>query len=90
MTFYPQHVDAFKTIFKERKEIIRAFEGCRHLELWQDEKNPAVFFTYSIWESESLLDHYRFSTFFKDTWALTKSLFSAKAEAWTVNSLYRV
>lgn len=85
MTFAKEQVPAFVSMFEERKERIRHFDGCRHLELWQDAHNECVFFTYSIWESEQFLNHYRFSEFFKDTWARTKAMFSASPQAWSVN-----
>jgi len=90
MTFRPEEVDAFTTLFNERKELIRHFAGCSHLELWQDKNIPNVFFTYSHWESETALDHYRFSDLFKDTWAKTKALFADKPKAWSVNSIVMV
>ena len=43
-------LDAFKTFFEERKEKIRDFEGCTHLELWQDMLHKNIFFTYSHWQ----------------------------------------
>lgn len=85
MNFEEQKVDSFLALFNERKSLIRHFEGCKHLELWQDAHKPAIFFTYSIWESEQHLDHYRFSELFKDTWARTKVLFAEKPQAWSVN-----
>jgi heme-degrading monooxygenase HmoA len=85
MTFREDAVDAFTTLFEERKTTIRAFNGCTHLELWQDSKHPNVFFTYSHWLTETDLNHYRFSDFFKDTWARTKALFKDKPQAWSVN-----
>ncbi|MBC7948944.1 MAG: antibiotic biosynthesis monooxygenase [Chitinophagaceae bacterium] len=85
MSFRPEEIDRFTRMFDERKERIRSFPGCQHLELWQDEKENNTFVTYSIWEDEQHLDHYRFSTFFKETWGLTKALFLAKAEAWTLH-----
>src|SRR4051812_4509124 len=84
MTFIKEQVPAFLNMFEERKERIRHFEGCRHLELWQDAHNECVFFTYSIWESEQFLNHYRFSDFFKDTWAKTKAMFAGIPQAWSV------
>lgn len=84
MTFEPQHVEAFQALFDERKQLIRHFEGCTHLELWQDAHNANVFLTYSHWQSEQHLDHYRFSELFKDTWAKTKALFADKPQAWSV------
>ena len=85
MTFRAEEVDNFQTLFNERKERIRHFEGCSHLELWQDAHHPNIFFTYSMWQSEAHLDHYRFSELFKDTWAKTKALFADKPNAWSVN-----
>jgi heme-degrading monooxygenase HmoA len=84
MTFLPEHVGTFTQLFHERKSTIARFEGCQHLELWHDTTDENVFFTYSVWDSEDHLNHYRFSEFFRETWALTKSLFSAKAVAWSV------
>lgn len=84
MTFRPDAVADFTSLFEERKQTIRHFDGCRHLELWQDTAVPNVFFTYSHWESEKHLDHYRFSDFFKDTWGRTKVLFDAPPQAWSV------
>jgi heme oxygenase (mycobilin-producing) len=36
MVFKEDEIGAFKTLFDERKSLIRSFEGCTHLELWQD------------------------------------------------------
>jgi len=85
MTFKPEEVDAFLKLFDERKDLIRGFEGCRHLELWQDATASNVYFTYSHWDNEEALDKYRFSDLFKDTWARTKALFAEKPQAWSVN-----
>lgn len=87
MTFREDTVEAFKAFFEQRKEQIRNFEGCTHLELWQDQNHQTIFFTYSHWQDEAALSHYRNSAFFRDTWQQTKQMFSAKAEAWSVNQL---
>lgn len=84
MTFREEETANFLALFNERKALIRSFEGCSHLELWQEAGNQNVFFTYSMWESEQHLDHYRFSELFKDTWAHTKALFADKPQAWSV------
>jgi quinol monooxygenase YgiN len=85
MHFRNDEIQAFQELFEQRKHLIRNFEGCKHLELWQDEHNKAIFFTYSHWESQTALDHYRFSELFKDTWAKTKALFAERPQAWSVN-----
>ena len=87
MTFKEEAVESFLRFFNERKEKIRHFAGCSHLELWQDKHHPTIYFTYSHWESEAALDHYRYSAFFKETWAFTKQHFAAKAEAYSISQV---
>lgn len=84
MTFREEEIDAFLRIFEEVKPKICALEGCHGLELLQDVKNPGILFTFSIWENETALDAYRQSKLFLATWKRTKSLFSQRAEAWSV------
>lgn len=84
MTFEKDKVDDFLSIFAASKALIRASEGCKHLELWQEKKDGNIFFTYSHWDDESYLDKYRHSALFADVWAKTKALFADKPEAWTV------
>jgi heme oxygenase (mycobilin-producing) len=84
MTFRSENVPTFQQLFEERKALIRHFDGCQHLELWQDAHRPNVFFTYSFWDSETKLNAYRNSELFGDTWAKTKALFEEKPEAWSV------
>ncbi len=83
MEFRPDETTAFEALFNERQSRIRAFDGCQHVVLWRDAQNPAVYYTYSHWESLQHLDRYRFSAFFKETWGLTKALFAAKAQAFS-------
>lgn len=84
MTFRDEEIDVFLTLFNQRKSLIRSFDGCSHLELWQETGSANVFFTYSIWDSEQDLNRYRFSELFKDTWSKTKALFAAPPQAWSV------
>lgn len=88
MVFRTEEIEAFQTLFEERKSLIRNFEGCTHLELWQDKNNPQIFFTYSWWDTEEHLDNYRASHFFDDTWNLTKQKFAARPEAWSVQAVH--
>lgn len=87
MTFEPSKVKDFIEVFDASKEKIRNFKGCSHLKLLTDISSPNIFFTYSHWESEAHLDAYRNSELFQVTWARTKVLFAAKAEAWSVNTV---
>lgn len=84
MHFRPAEAPNFLQLFAESKDTIASFEGCLHLELWQDSANPNVFFTHSRWQTEAALNAYRQSAFFKQTWAKTKALFQEPAHAWSV------
>ncbi len=84
MHFRTEEIPSFEALFNERKERIRNFDGCQHLELWQDVNQPEIFFTYSHWDRESDLENYRNSDLFKETWSLTKALFADKPQAWSV------
>lgn len=90
MTFQEDRVMDFKTNFEAHKQKIRAFEGCQHLELLQQEDKPNVFFTYSLWRHGDDLENYRHSQLFKEVWSYTKSLFSAKPEAWSLTQLEKL
>ena len=90
MIFREEEVASFKTLFEERRSLIRNFEGCTHLELWQDKTHPNIFFTYSWWDSEEHLDTYRTSHYFDGTWQLTKQKFASRPEAWSVSMLHQL
>lgn len=87
MSFKPESIEVFKTIFDTNWQLIKSFDGCTHVELLQDENNPSVFFTYSLWQSEEHLNTYRSSQLFNNVWAGTKILFNAKPEAWTLKQV---
>lgn len=89
MEFRHEEVDNFKQLFEERKEKIRAFQGCNYLELLQGlDAKITVFMTYSYWDSQDDLDNYRYSDYFAETWKLTKAMFSKKAEAISTQKLH--
>jgi heme-degrading monooxygenase HmoA len=71
-------------VFAQSKAQIRAFPGCRHMELLRHLTRPNVLFTLSYWDSADDLERYRQSELFKRTWASTKALFEHPAEAWSV------
>lgn len=87
MQFRPEAREAFVDIFNSSKHLIRAFDGCQHLCLYNEIGRPEVFFTYSMWTSVVHLDAYRKSELFEAVWADTKALFADKAEAWTVEEV---
>jgi len=88
MTFRSEGQALFvEEVFEQSKARIRAFPGCRYMELLQHTDNPNVLFTLSIWDDEAALERYRQSELFQSTWQKTKALFADKAEAWSVTVL---
>ena len=87
LTIEEENISSFEQIFAERKEYIRNHKGCSLLELYRDNSDSRIFFTYSIWESEDDLQAYRNSDFFKNVWSRTKQLFADKPEAWSVHKI---
>ncbi|MEQ8417775.1 MAG: antibiotic biosynthesis monooxygenase family protein [Imperialibacter sp.] len=83
MTFHPDKVSEFLTIFNNSKSKIRHFEGCQHLELWQSTEMPNAFTTYSHWQTAADLENYRHSELFRTTWAKTRVLFAEKPMAFS-------
>ena len=62
MTFRNEAVQTFITeVFEQSKARIRAFEGCRHMELVRHKTSPNLLFTLSIWDDEAALENYRAS-----------------------------
>jgi autoinducer 2-degrading protein len=87
MHFHTEKVADFLAHFETIKDKVRNQPGCRSMHLYQDAQNPDIYFTISLWDQESDLEHYRTSPFFKEVWYYTKSLFQEKAEAWTLEKL---
>lgn len=84
MQFMADKVADFKKMFDNTYHRIRNFEGCRFLELYQDEKDANVFYTISKWEHPDQLEAYRNSDLFRQTWAITRSYFSGQPLAYSL------
>ncbi len=83
LSFEPDKVEEFFTVFENSKNQIANFPGCRGLTLLQDANHSNVFYTYSLWQAETDLENYRHSKLFETTWAATKKLFNAKPMAFS-------
>ncbi|RRO24085.1 putative quinol monooxygenase [Flavobacteriaceae bacterium 14752] len=90
MEFETKYIEEFQRLFDNNKTKIRNFEGCQHLELWQDINDNSTFMTYSYWRSENDLNTYRQSDLFKTVWSKTKTMFAKKPQAWSVNTLHQL
>jgi len=83
MTFEHDRCDDFEKIFFESRDLIQNMPGCHHVELLKQTDQIPVYFTRSLWESESDLNFYRNSELFSGVWKATKALFADKPEAWS-------
>ncbi|WP_221394249.1 putative quinol monooxygenase [Dyadobacter sp. NIV53] len=84
MTFSPEKTTMFLDIFNQSKNEILGMKGCLYLELWRDLHEQNVFVTHSHWDSEEALNDYRKSEYFGKVWKQTKTLFTEKALAFSV------
>jgi heme-degrading monooxygenase HmoA len=87
MKFEDDKIEAFLDNFDGVKSKIRSFKGCQKLELYRDQNDPTRFFTYSYWDSEQDLNAYRSSPMFEEVWKKTKSMFSERAQAWSLDKV---
>lgn len=85
MVFQEGKTSEFLQIFNISKAQIRDFEGCEYLSLHKDLQLENVFYTISYWASEHHLEDYRSSELFRSTWAKTKTLFSEKPMAFSLD-----
>jgi heme-degrading monooxygenase HmoA len=90
MSFKENNIEEFLENFHQNKESIRNFSGCRLLELYRDKYDENIFFTYSYWNCEQDLQNYRDSELFKNVWSVTKTLFSDKPVAWSVDKIVSI
>lgn len=84
MSFDPEKVSTFLSLFEESRSLIGGFNGCKELRLLKDNDRDNVFFTYSIWDSLDHLEAYRESGLFNTVWSKTKILFNDKPQAWSI------
>lgn len=87
MVFKEENIDDFSLFSSTIQHIIKKQTGCLHLEILQDINDPAIFFTFSKWETLDNLEAYRQSNFFREVWPKTKKWFAAKPEAWSLHNI---
>jgi len=88
LTFQEEKITDFIAFFDTIKTQVSGFENCHGMRLHQEKGRSNVVFTYSLWEDESSLNHYRDSALFQGVWSTIKPWFSERAEAWTVSTYY--
>ena len=87
LTIDPEEMDLFISMFKVSKPKILEFGGCSQVKLLRSKEPGNIVFTYSYWQDEAALNHYRNSELFKGIWKNVKPLFVDKPEAWSVDEV---
>ncbi len=90
MHFIPEKEVEFLEIFNRNKEAIRYIDGCTHLELLKDANTPCTYATVSHWQSEADLENYRKSPLFGNIWTRVKTMFSDRAQAFSMEKFIEV
>lgn len=90
LSISPDKISSFERFFKAQQQNILNFKGCIKVELWQDNADNTLFFTYSLWDSEACLESYRQSKFFKSIWPKTKLHFNAPAQVYSMHKIQEV
>jgi quinol monooxygenase YgiN len=85
MEFKEDKINAFIYLIEKNRNKITKSNGCISLEILQDINDKNVFFTYSCWNKEEDLHHYRKSALFNEVWSETKTYFNNKPLAWSVS-----
>lgn len=86
MKFQPEHLESFFAHFETVNWKVAQFQGCKGMQLLQDQNDPCLIFTYSVWESVEDLNRYRDSELFASIWPQIKPWFAQKAQAWSLNT----
>ena len=84
MTFKEEETPNFLSFFETVKDDIERMPGILSLKLYQDENDPNVIFTHSIWLSVKFLEEYKKSELFGKVWPKTKLLFAENPLAWSL------
>ena len=82
-----ENIASFERLFDANKKKIRNFRGCKCLVIYKDRNVAGLYFTYSHWDTEESLEHYRDSEVFRTVWGEVKKLFRTPPEAWSLDVL---
>lgn len=54
----PEKLDGFLTFLTDIIADTRTFEGCEHVEVWEEEGTPGSVLLYQVWESRAKQEEY--------------------------------
>lgn len=83
LSILPAQTEAFTALYLASMERIRSSAGCLELTLLKDVTDPNRVTTLSKWTDLEALEAYRYSEFFRSTWAEARQMFSENAKAFS-------
>lgn len=88
ITIKPGNIDDFKQFISLMKENILTIGGCKHIDILNDREDKNIFFMYTIWETETVLNKYRKSELNKTFWNKLNQWSVKEPQAWTVENVF--
>ncbi|OFY24093.1 MAG: hypothetical protein A2W98_14235 [Bacteroidetes bacterium GWF2_33_38] len=79
---------SFATFMKPFQQKIRNFDGCIHHDIFPDKENDDIFYSYTIWKSESKVKKYRNSDLIKHISEAVMPKCTKEPIAWTVDEVF--
>jgi quinol monooxygenase YgiN len=84
----PDKIEPFKRFMGILSEEKQKMEGCVHHDFFSDKQYVNVYYSYTIWESQTYLKKYKKNPLFKEVTKTLTSLCLAEPHAWTVENVF--
>lgn len=77
-------MDYMNSIIPEYK----AQEGCHQVEILRGKINDNIFFIYTIWQNNRLLNKFRKSEFNQEFWSNLQKMSENRPQVWSVENIF--
>ena len=88
ITIDPVNTDDFRQFITLMKDNFSTIGGCQHIDILNDKEDKNIFFMYTIWETEAMLNKYRKSELNKTFWNKLNQWSIKEPQAWTVENVF--
>jgi quinol monooxygenase YgiN len=70
------------------RDDISKYYGCHNIEVLNDKEDNKIFFIYSIWKNDKVLNKFRNSDFNREFWNTLLGMSEKRPEVWTVENIF--
>lgn len=81
----PQEFINYMSSLKSKFESV---EGCKQIEILRGKIDDNIFFIYTIWKSETVLNKFRKSDLNKEFWNKLQEISTSRPQAWSVENIF--